>query len=335
MSISHDSLFRALIDDVGRAGVLIRDYLPEIIASRLADEPPVLLDGTFIDPALNASQSDRLFSIALRDGGIALLYILFEHKSAPDPFIVLQLLGYRREIWRRYAGTSAGRALSLPPIIPLVFYHGKQEWRVPLSITECLDADQELREFMSDMGYILCDLGPIPDGELASDAEVCAGLLPLKHVYRGTDPEVLLEAILPRLSDGTHLEEQVIRYMIRLFPAITIELLTRVARRVKPHREGELISLAAKEWLRQGEEAGFAKGEELGFLKGEEIGVSKGVAKAKVETILIALQTRFGQVPEDMEAQVRRSPPELLDDLFKRALTAASLKLVFTSDSRH
>jgi hypothetical protein len=126
-------------------------------------------------------------------------------------------------------------------------------------------------------------------------------------------------------------EEQVIRYMIRLFPAITIELLTRVARRVKPHREGELISLAAKEWLRQGEEAGFARGKEFGIAEGEEL----GVAKAKIETILVTLQTRFGPVPEDMEAQVRGSSTELLDDLFKRALTAASLELVFTGDSRH
>jgi hypothetical protein len=133
------------------------------------------------------------------------------------------------------------------------------------------------------------------------------------------------------LSDGTHLEEQVIRYMIRLFPAITIELLTRVARRVKPHREGELISLAAKEWLRQGEEAGFARGKEFGIAEGEEL----GVAKAKIDSILVTLETRFGSVPGDMEAQIRRSAPELLDDLFKRALTAASLEIVFTSDNRH
>ena len=59
------------------------------------------------------------------------------------------------------------------------------------------------------------------------------------------------------------------------------------------------------------------------------------VAKAKIETILVTLQTRFGSVPDDMEAQVRRSSPDLLDDLFKRALTAASLELVFTGDSRH
>lgn len=119
--------------------------------------------------------------------------------------------------------------------------------------------------------------------------------------------------------------------MIRLFPAITIELLTRVARRVKPHREGALISLAAKEWLRQGEEAGFARGKEFGIAEGEELGVTK----AKVESILVTLQTRFGSVPGEMEAQVRGSSSDLLDDLFKRALTAASLELVFTGDSQH
>ena len=63
--------------------------------------------------------------------------------------------------------------------------------------------------------------------------------------------------------------------------------------------------------------------------------MSKGVAKAKIDSILVTLETRFGSVPDDMEAQVRRSAPELLDDLFKRALTAASLELVFTSDNRH
>jgi hypothetical protein len=89
--------------------------------------------------------------------------------------------------------------------------------------------------------------------------------------------------------------------MIRLFPAISTELLTRVARRAKPRRKGE----------------------------------APGIAIAKVETILVTLQTRFGQVPEDMEAQVRRSSPELLDDLFKSALTVDSLDLVFAGDSRH
>jgi len=81
----HDLLFRALCDDPRRAGVLICDYLPEWIASRLSDEPPVLLDGSFVDPRLSGSQSDRLFSVALRGGGTILIYVLMEHKSTPDP----------------------------------------------------------------------------------------------------------------------------------------------------------------------------------------------------------------------------------------------------------
>jgi hypothetical protein len=36
-----------------------------------------------------------------------------------------------------------------------------------------------------------------------------------------------------------------------------------------------------------------------------------------------------------VKAQVRQSSPELLDDLFKRALTVALLELVFTGDKRH
>ena len=54
----HDLLFRALCDDPRRAGVLIRDYLPEWIASRLSDEPPVLLDGRPVSFASQAAAND-------------------------------------------------------------------------------------------------------------------------------------------------------------------------------------------------------------------------------------------------------------------------------------
>ena len=54
-----------------------------------------------------------------------------------------------------------------------------------------------------------------------------------------------------------------------------------------------------------------------------------------LHSILVTLATRFGPVPSDTEALVRRSAPELLDDMFKRALTAESLEMVFASDSRH
>ena len=48
----HDSLFRALVSDPGRAAALIRDHLPKRIVGLLADTPPAPLDGSFVDETL-------------------------------------------------------------------------------------------------------------------------------------------------------------------------------------------------------------------------------------------------------------------------------------------
>jgi len=116
---------------------------------------------------------------------------------------------------------------------------------------------------------------PIPDDQLSSDSEVRSGLLSLKHVYRsGMDPEPLLQTVLSGLRDGSPFEEQVIRYMLEMYPLITIDLLVKVIQRIKPHREKDMVSLAAQEWLRQGK--------------------AEGIAEGKIEGILITLETRFG-----------------------------------------
>ena len=57
-------------------------------------------------------------------------------------------------------------------------------------------------------------------------------LLSLKHVYQGgMGPEPLLQAVLSGLRDGSPFEEQVIRYMLEMYPLITIDLLVRVIHR--------------------------------------------------------------------------------------------------------
>lgn len=81
----HDALFRALLDDPRRAAILLREQLPPALAARLSDEAPQLLDGSFIDERLRDTQSDRLYAVTLTGGKSALLYVLLEHKSAPDP----------------------------------------------------------------------------------------------------------------------------------------------------------------------------------------------------------------------------------------------------------
>ena len=70
----HDSLFRALVSDPGRAAALIRDHLPDRIVGLLSEAPPVPVDASFVDDALRGSQSDMLFKVELASGGPAFVY---------------------------------------------------------------------------------------------------------------------------------------------------------------------------------------------------------------------------------------------------------------------
>ena len=136
----HDKLFKGLLDQPGTAGALVRERLPPAVVALLTDDPPELEPGEYVDEALRGSQSDRLYRARLKRGGEILLYILIDHKSTPDPGILLQLLGYLLRIWLRWAGGKAEALRSLPPILPLVVYHGSSEWKVPLSLRDAIAA---------------------------------------------------------------------------------------------------------------------------------------------------------------------------------------------------
>ena len=71
--------------------------------------PIRLVDASFVDAVLHQSHSDRLFEARLKDGGTAFVYVLLEHKAAPDPGTPLQMLGYMVRIWQRYAEDRASR----------------------------------------------------------------------------------------------------------------------------------------------------------------------------------------------------------------------------------
>ncbi len=179
----HDALFRAILENQERATALIREYLPPDIRRLISDDPPQLVDGTFVSEAMRASQSDRLFKVKLKDGGAAYLFCLLEHKSRPDPRTPLQLLDYTVRIWDRYAGNRADRLRRLPPVIPLVIYHGRAPWTVPLSIFDMIADTDELRPFIRSMQYEVGDLGRIETDQLSANGTLRAGLAALKFAF--------------------------------------------------------------------------------------------------------------------------------------------------------
>lgn len=95
----HDALFKAVFGEPDNARGALRAVVPPALAaavdwSTLAREP-----GSFVDDELRECHTDLLFSAQLRDGGGALVYVLFEHQSTPDPLMAYRLLRYAVRIW--------------------------------------------------------------------------------------------------------------------------------------------------------------------------------------------------------------------------------------------
>ncbi|KAF0118965.1 MAG: hypothetical protein FD149_352 [Rhodospirillaceae bacterium] len=161
----HDRLFKGLLDQPGTAGAFLRERLPPGIVALLTDDPPVLEPGEYVDAALRGSQSDRLYRARLRGGSDLFLYVLIDHKSTPESCVILQLLGYLLRIWLRVSGGTAG---ALPPILPLVVYHGARAWTASVSLRDMIAAPDVIKDYQPDFRYVLIDLGPIPDLALSA-----------------------------------------------------------------------------------------------------------------------------------------------------------------------
>ena len=338
----HDRFVRALLSNPERASALLRDHLPPEIVDRLADGPPVALEGSYISEELRLSQSDQLFEVQLRSGEPAFLYVLLEHKSYSDPALPLQLAGYQIRIWERYAEGRAERLRALPPILPVVLYHGRERWSAPASLYDMIAGDETLRAFAQGFGYHLRDLGRIDPDRLSDHAEVRAGLMALVYAFRGREAEGVLVEMLKALRDGSVLENQMVRYIYTVYD-IRPDALTTAARKAKPERWEALVGSLADTLIKQGKAegkaeglaAGEALGREKGLLTGEARGVAKGKAEGKAEGLTRLLTRRFGPLPDPIATRIAEAELDQLDGWFDTAIDAPTLEAVFAADTSH
>ncbi|BAU56999.1 hypothetical protein HH1059_03220 [Halorhodospira halochloris] len=79
----HDALLKVTLETPERAAVVLRESLPDKVRERLSDDLPTPLPGSYVDPSLQETHSDRLFEAQMRDGRPVFLYVLIKHKSTP------------------------------------------------------------------------------------------------------------------------------------------------------------------------------------------------------------------------------------------------------------
>ena len=316
----HDALFRALVSSPARAEALLTEYLPQEISDLLdPGTPPEAMEGSFVDADAARTQCDALFRVKLRTGHEARIYALLEHKSTVDATAPLQILKYMVNIWLREieAGTARDK---LPPIIPLIFFHGQERWTAARSVMEMIDAPEELAPFLRDFAYLLHDLGEIEPLGLSRAPEVRAGLLALKVVHFDDIPPDFLDLMTGGALAGSEFERHILRYIVERMN-MTPPMLEASLRRTKPDRWEALMGTVAEAWIEQGRAEGIEKG------------LAQGIEKGQAGLLLRQLERRFGALPESVRQRVRDASVSELEVWAETVLDAASLEEVMAAGS--
>lgn len=309
----HDRFFKVLMGYALAVKALLRERLPKELAAQLGDGVARLVDGSFVDGGLGEHLADRLFEV--RTKAAEAFFCLLEHKSAPDRSAPLQFLEYVTYAWKR--STRERKDDRLPPIIPVVVYHGAVPWNVPPMFSQMVRETPRLGVKPVDFQMVVVDVGAIEDGALSTDPTLRAGLMALKYATRESRQRGKLGAVLAALKQAPWLVPTGLTYILTTYRRVDRATVLKEVRRVMPEYEEEMLSMAAREWMAEGMAKGVAKG------------IAKGIAEGRAKALLVVLKERFGSVARETRNRVKAASAQEVDRWLKRALSAKSVDKVF------
>ena len=290
----HDHFVRATFSRPEIARDFLENYLAPEIVAKLDFDSLEQRQESFVDADLRPHHTDLLYRVKLKNETRALIYILLEHKSAPDKWTVFQLLRYTLRIWEK---ERAENVEQLPPIIPLVLYHGRRRWKASLSFAALIadGDDADLARYLPNFEHHLCDLSRYDESELRGAVLLRFVLLALQQVF---NPKVedKLHDILQILSSAkgksvVELFGLFLRYYSAATAKISKEKLGTAIKKAFPEKEGELMKTMASEWVKE------------------------GIQEGKADMILQQLNLKCGELSQSVIEKVKILPVKKLNKL--------------------
>ncbi len=320
----HDALFKAAFSDVRSLLGELEALLPGEVVEAIDFSTAELVPGSFVDEELRDHHTDVLWSLRLADRG-ALLYVLLEHQSSPDPLMAFRLLRYMVRIWERWLRSNPG-AGQLPAILPVVVFQGPGAWRTARSFDELVDLPAEIhpamRRFLPSFEMLLDELGECSEEELRQRNAATLGRVALLLLRSARETEDLLGLVssvadlLVELSDDQEGLVMVLSYTLEVGDLPVEELRDLLAAEVGP-RAAEVVMTTAEKLIQQGIEEGLEKGLEQG--------VEQGRTEERRDLLLRLVESRFGEPSPSQIERIRSASAGELGQWIDRLLTAGSL----------
>jgi hypothetical protein len=246
----HDKLVHRVLVNPESATDLLRRHLPETISQALRWNTLKQLDRSFVDEALRGTEADFLYQVEHASGNDSVwLYVLVEHQSAPDKWLRFRLLRYCCRIWEMNRDQQPELS-ELWPIVPLVFYQGRDRWTYTTELAELFAESVRDWPGVPRFSHELVDQSGIEPDAIEGELKVRIMQMVMLAAYHPDRPWMeqvgelcnTLSSIPP--SGGINYMQVFMLYLLRTQEPEAIERFRDVLRRQAPQVRGDLMTYA-------------------------------------------------------------------------------------------
>ncbi|RAK11697.1 putative transposase/invertase (TIGR01784 family) [Halanaerobium saccharolyticum] len=287
----HDSLFKRTLGDKKVAVDFLENYLSDNILKEIDLTDIKIAKDSFIDKDLAESFSDILYNVSI-DGKDGFIYLLFEHKSYFDKMTPIQMLGYITDIWELYDNQTKNERL--PPIIPILIYHGKRKWNYGSRLSGLVEETSEaISDYIPDHKYLLYDFSKYSDAEIKGQIKLRLFLKLISHIFDDNFDNGLRE-VLPLLIElrekttGLEYIETVVNYILNTGEEISLNELEQKSKNISTEGSAVIMTIAEKI-----------------YHDGKEEGREEGKIENMHEMIEFALELKFGLKSKDIIEDIK------------------------------
>ena len=192
MSITnpHDLIFKQTESHLENAIDYLRGTCPPELIKNLNLDTLKLDESSYTTEELKEYFSDLVYKCQYKSKTEIRITLLFEHKSFKPDYPMFKILQYMINIWE----IQVKGKQPVTPIIPILFYHGKEKWEIRKLCDYFIGIDDYLKTFIPNFEIIFTDITKVSDEQVMKklfDREANKILfLLMKHIF---DPNYMLE----------------------------------------------------------------------------------------------------------------------------------------------
>ena len=256
---TKDSSSKIIFGDPVLCSQFIRGYVNIPLLKEVQPEDIEDVTTRYVHMFTEERNSDVVKKVHLKEGEPPFFLIsLIEHKSSVDYNVVMQILRYMVFIWedyekemeRKQKGISKTKEFRYPPILPVIFYDGTDNWTAATCLKEKIFLSNVLTEYIPDFNCILVQLKDYSNEELMKRKDELSVVMMINKLREATEFKELEKVVsLPYLTEVTlHSPEYLLDIISQIIEILLLKLnvpleeAAAFAGQVKERRMGELFA---------------------------------------------------------------------------------------------